>query len=171
MGAIGTNDDEMINSGTGLVALICKQVGVSNFVYITVAPEVKDVAQNIAFLQPYMNGKSFSRQTILSTFPNTSSTLIEPTFIYGGDQFSINPPRVAGFYGSFIENILSSPVVRAVEGAVPPGIVKIALEPPVSADAVANAAVAGALGQLSINILDSHDKINSAASKLMTTTR
>jgi len=165
VGAIGTPNDQVINQGTGVAALAAKEVGVQQFVYITVAPEVKEFAKDIAFLQDYMKGKGYSRDTVLSTFPQTS-TLIEPTFIYGGDEFAINPPRVAGFYGEFIEGLLGSSPVRAVEGVMPPGILKIALEPPISADAVAGAAVAGALGKSSTAILDSHDKIKAASTLL-----
>ena len=43
------------------------------------------------------------------------------------------------------------------------GFIKIALEPPVSVDAVAKAAVAGALGKAQ-PILDTYDKINEAGS-------
>lgn len=161
IGALGTPDDEGVNAATASIAFAAKEAGVRNFVYITVAPEVKEFGQDIDFLKGYMKGKEFSRQAVLATFPE-SCTLIEPTFIYGGDAFGINPPRVAGFYGQLIEGLLASPPIRAVEGILPPGIIKIALEPPVSVDAVVNAAVAGALGR-GTNILDTHDKIVQAA--------
>lgn len=164
IGAIGTDNDASINSATGLAALGAKSVGVDKFVYISVAPEVKDFAKNIDFLKPYMMGKSFSRDAVASNFPS-SSTLIEPTFIYGGDEFKLNPPRVAGFYGEFIETLLSSGPIRAVTNITPEGFVKVALEPPVSVDAVAAAAVAGALGKAPA-VLDTYDKIKDAAALL-----
>jgi hypothetical protein len=141
-----------------------KAAGVDRFVYISVAPEVKESAKDINFLKGYMAGKTFSRDSVLSSFPSGSSTLIEPTFIYGGDEFKVNPPRVAGFYGEFIEALLSSGPIRAVTNIAPGGIVKIALEPPVSVDSVANAAVAGALGKTTQAVLDTHDKIKEAGS-------
>ena len=162
VGAIGTADDKLVNSGTGIAAIAAKGAGVQQFVYITVAPEVKTFAKDLEFLKNYMDGKTFSRDTVLATFPS-GATLIEPTFIYGGDEFAINPPRVAGFYGSFIEGLLGSGPIRSVEGILPEGIVKIALKPPVAADDVAKAAVAGGLGKATA-ILDTHDKITSASS-------
>jgi hypothetical protein len=144
---------------------VAKTVGVKRFVYITVAPEVKEFATGIDFLDGYMKGKSFSRASVLSSFgsSNNNAILIEPTFIYGGDSFSVNPPRVASFYGQFIEGLLSSSPVRSIESIVPPGIIKIALEPPVAVDYVAKTAVAGALGKLNSSVFDTYDKIKDAA--------
>jgi len=174
IGCIGTEQDLKVNSATGLAAIGAKTAGVRQFVYISVAPEVKEFAKDIDFLKAYMEGKTFSQEAVLSSFGSTTtttggSTLIEPTFIYGGDSFNVNPPRVAGFYGEFIETLLSSGPIRAVTKIVPDGFIKIALEPPVSVDEVANAAVAGALGKTdptTASILDSYDKIV-AASKLI----
>jgi nucleoside-diphosphate-sugar epimerase len=163
IGAIGTANDASVNSATGLAALGAKAAGVDRFVYISVAPEVKEFAKDINFLKGYMAGKTFSQDAVASNFPSGSSTLIEPTFIYGGDEFNVNPPRVAGFYGEFIEALLSSGPIRAVTNIAPDGIVKIALEPPVSVDSVANAAVAGALGKTQA-VLDTHDKIKETGS-------
>lgn len=165
IGAIGTPDDEVVNGATGKIASVVKTLGVKRFVYITVAPEVKDFGSDIEFLKGYMKGKMFSRSSVLSTFGEQNAIFIEPTFIYGGDSFGINPPRVASFYGTFIEGLLSSNAIRSIEGILPPGIVKIALEPPVAVEDVALAAVAGALGK-SASILDTYDKIKEAAKVL-----
>jgi hypothetical protein len=165
IGAIGTPDDASINSATGFAAVGAKAAGVERFVYFSVAPEVKEFAKNIDFLKPYMQGKTFSQDTVVSNFPGSGSfTLIEPTFIHGGDEFNVNPPRVAGFYGEFIESLLGSAPIRAVTNICPEGIVKIALEPPVSVESVAGAAVAGALGKAQLQVLDTHDKIKEAGS-------
>jgi uncharacterized protein YbjT (DUF2867 family) len=164
VGTIGTEFDEQVNSATALAAAGAKAAGVQRFVYITVAPEVKEFAKDIDFLAGYMRGKTVSRDAVLANFPD-SSTLIEPTFIYGGGSFEINPPRVAGFYGKIIEGLLSSSPIRAVTGIAPAGIIKIALEPPVPVEAVASAAVAGALGKKGAPaILDTYDEIKQAAS-------
>jgi uncharacterized protein YbjT (DUF2867 family) len=164
VGTIGTEYDEQVNSATALAAAGAKAAGVQRFVYITVAPEVKEFAKDIDFLAGYMRGKTVSRDAVLANFPDTS-TLIEPTFIYGGGSFEINPPRVAGFYGKIIEGLLSSSPIRAVTGIAPAGIIKIALEPPVPVEAVASAAVAGALGKTGApSILDTYDEIKQAAS-------
>lgn len=166
IGAIGTKDDEKVNAGTGVAAVGAKATGtVQRFVYITVAPEVKEFARDIDFLQGYMAGKTSSRNAVLQSFQN-DAVLIEPTFIYGGGSFELNPPRVASFYGQFVEGILSSSPIRNVERLLSPGFLKIALEPPVPVEDVANAAVAGALGKTTLNILDSYDKIKQASSQL-----
>jgi uncharacterized protein YbjT (DUF2867 family) len=163
IGAIGSSNDGVVNAASGLAAQGAKAAGVDRFVYISVAPEVKEFAKGIDFLDEYMKGKTFSQSAILSSFPN-SATLIEPTFIYGGDEFSLKPPRVASFYGEFIEALLSSGPVRGITNIAPEGIIKIALEPPVSVDAVAAAAVNGALGTSSgVTELDTYDKIKAAA--------
>mmetsp|Transcript_18087 Transcript_18087/g.22142 ORF Transcript_18087/g.22142 Transcript_18087/m.22142 type:complete len:317 (-) Transcript_18087:102-1052(-) len=161
IGAIGTSDDQVVNSGTGIASLGAKSAGVKNFVYISVAPEVRASAQNVSFLEKYMTGKTFSEDSIKSSFANGEYTLIEPTFIYGGDKFAITPPRVADGYGKLVEGVLSTGPFRAV-ASIAPGIIGVALEPPVKVRAVASAAVAGALG-LTQSTLDSYDKINEAA--------
>jgi len=161
VGAIGTSNDQAVNAGTGVAASAAKAAGVSNFAYITVAPEVVEFGKGFDFLGPYMAGKQSSRATVLSEFGG-KATLIEPTFIYGGDKFEINPPRVASGYGKLVENVLSSGPIRAIDGVLG-GFPKIALEPPVSATSVAEAAVAGVLGKSSGNIFDTYDKIQAAA--------
>ena len=164
IGSIGTPNDQTVNSATGLAAAGAKAAGVDRFVYIAVAPEVKEWAQDFDFVKGYMVGKSFSMDAVTSNF-GSNSVLIEPTFIHGGEKFQVNPPRVAGFYGSFIEGLLSSGPFRAATKIAPEGFIKIALEPPISVDAVASAAVAGALGK-AIPVLDTYDKIQQAAASL-----
>lgn len=165
IGAIGTELDQPVNAGSGEAARGAKRANVERFVYISVAPEVVSMAKDIDFLKPYMTGKLQSETIIRSEFPN-ASTLIEPTFIYGGDDFKVNPPRVAQFYGSFIESVLSSSPLRALTNVAPEGIIKIALEPPVSVDTVAQAAVAAALGKTRVSTLDTYDTIRAAAATL-----
>lgn len=166
VGAIGTANDFTVNAGTGLAAQGAKAVGsVQKFVYITVAPEVKEFARNVDFLEAYMAGKSSSQDLVVALFQE-NGILIAPTFIYGGGSFELNPPRVASFYGQFIEGILSSSPIRNVERLLSPGFVKIALEPPVPVEDVAKASVAGALGETTLSILDSYDKIKQASLQL-----
>lgn len=167
VGSIGTPNDGVVNGGSGLAALGAKSAGVQRFVYISVAPEVRESTQNLSFLKDYMAGKTSSENFIKQNFGgdgNTSYMLIEPTFIYGGDKFQVNPPRVADGYGKLVETVLSSGLFRAA-ASVSPGIIGIALEPPVSVNDVAGAAVAGALGY-SVNVLDTYDKIREASSSL-----
>ena len=163
IGAINTVDDEVVNSGTGLASLGAKAAGVKNFVYIGVAPEVRESAKGIAFLEKYLDGKQFSEDTIRSNF-SSDCTIIEPTFIYGGDKFGLNPPRVADGYGNLVEGLLSSSPLRAA-ASISPGIIKVALEPPVKVGTVASAAVSAAFG-LTQSTLDTYDKINAASNLL-----
>jgi len=165
VGVIGTPLDKKVNSGSGLAAEAAKKAGVERFVYISVAPEVRKFGQGIDLFKEYMIGKQSSEDAIVSNFGNDSKnsyTLIEPTFIYGGDKFGINPPRVASGYGSIIESILASGPLRAATNIAPEGVIKIALEPPISADAVAKAAIASALRKTD-SVLDTYDKIQQAA--------
>jgi hypothetical protein len=162
VGKIGTADDEAINAATGHAAMAAKTAGVDRFVYITVSPDVKEFASDIDFLAGYMRGKKYSRDAVLEMYGD-KATLIEPTFIYGGGSFEVSPPRVPDFYGRVIEGLLSASPVRQLERVISPGIIKIALEPPVPVDDVARAAVAGALGKAPLSILDTYDKIKSAS--------
>ncbi|CAN0101301.1 unnamed protein product, partial [Heterosigma akashiwo] len=164
VGAIGTSlDVKVANSGTGLASNGAKAAGVKKFVYISVAPEVRDSVKSVSAFDNYMEGKTLSENAIKTNFAD-GYTIIAPTFIYGGDKFGINPPRVADGYGRLVEGLLSSGPFRAA-ASVSPGFIGVALEPPIKVSAVAGAAVAGALG-LSQPILDTYDEINEAASKL-----
>ena len=166
IGVIGTSSDATVNAASGLAAAGAKAAGVKHFTYISVAPEVREFAKDIDFLKDYMAGKTFSEESIASYFRD-SYTFIEPTFIYGGDEFALNPPRVASFYGKFIEGVLSSGPVRALTNVAPEGIIKIALEAPVSVESVASACIASSLaGATSIAVLDTYDKIQAAAKKI-----
>ena len=166
VGVIGTDSDAQINSGSGIAASAAKSAGCKHFAYISVAPEVREFGKGFDFLDNYMEGKAYSEGSIVSAFgaEGSSYTLIEPTFIYGGDKFGLKPPRVASFYGQFIESLLASAPFRAATNIAPEGFIKIALEPPVSATSVAKAAVAGALGKSTASVLDTYDKIMEASS-------
>ena len=78
IGSIGTPSDKAINAATGLAARGAKAAGVDRFVYISVAPEVREFAQGIDFLKDYMAGKSFSQDSVESYFPDSKHVFIEP---------------------------------------------------------------------------------------------
>merc|ERR1719215_461259 len=165
VGSIGTDMDGLVNSGSGKVAQSALPSSVKKFVYISVAPEVREASKGVSFLKDYMEGKSYSEASIQSAFGSSgrSYTLIKPTFIYGGDEFKVSPPRVATGYGKLVEGLLSTGVFRAAAGVLP-GIIGIALEPPVNVEAVAGAAVSAALGSNNVgNVLDTHDEIVDAS--------
>lgn len=83
------------------------------------------------------------------------------SFIYGGDSFGLFPPRVNNGYGSGVEELLSNGIISKVADAAP-GLIKVALRPPVSVDAVAGAAAKAAVGAVS-GSLDGTLAINAAA--------
>lgn len=62
----------------------------------------------------------------------------------GVDAFGVLPPRVADGCGSFVDQLLSFPVLQFVADKTP-GLLKVAFPPPVSVDAVAGASVQGIL--------------------------
>jgi len=159
---------QSINAASGLAAVGAKAAGVKHFVFISNAPEVKALmTENPAllnFLQPYAKGKALSEAFIQMSFgqgKGLSYTLVKPTFIFGGEKFGLTPPRVNKSYGELIETILSLGPFRAAANILP-GIIGIAFEPPVSAEAVAGAAIAGAFSDESL-VFDTHDKITNAA--------
>jgi hypothetical protein len=92
---------------------------------------------------------------------------VKPSFIYGGDSFGLFPPRVNTAYGSAVEELLSTPIVSSLAGALP-GLLKVALRPPVSVGSVAGAMAAAALAAPPttngmVEELDGTAAINSAA--------
>jgi len=156
LGAINTPNDLKVNAATGLAAVGAKKAGVKHFVYLSNAPEVRESVGQLEFLQGYMQGKAFSEEAIKQQNFD-SYTLIKPTFIYGGDKFGINPPRVVDAYGQLVEGLLSTAPFR-VAADILPGFLGLALEPPVSARDVASAAIEGAISSETM-VLDTHDKI------------
>ena len=136
------------------------------FVYVSVSRFVEEGLRNPiqpGFLRAYFDGKRQAESAIVSAFGLDRSAIIAPTFIYGGDAFSLSPPRVASAYGSLVERVLSLPPLRALAAAAP-GPVGLALRSPVSVDAVAAAAAAAALGRPgAMGRLDGADEINVAA--------
>lgn len=71
----------------------------------------------------YFDGKKRAEEAIVASFPSTG-VFIKPTFIYGGESFGLTPPRVSDGYGSAIDTLLSSGVVRSIAG-ISPGLVKV----------------------------------------------
>ena len=164
VGAIGTPYDNVVNAASGLAAQASKAAGVNRFVYVSVSPQVRDSTKDLHLLDSYMQGKIFSEDAIKSSFDSSSYTIVQPTFIYGGNQFGINPPRVNEQYGSLVETLLSSGPFRTL-AQITPGLISVALQPPISAHAVAGACVAGALGLTRERkvVLETYDAINDAS--------
>ncbi|CAM9257073.1 unnamed protein product [Ectocarpus sp. 4 AP-2014] len=165
VGVIGGSDEEMEKGNGDVNVQAARQAAngkAGRFVYVSVSHLVPEAVGGAAF-KGYFDGKSRAEEAIAKSFPSTG-VLIKPTFIYGGDSFGLTPPRVSDGYGSGIDALLSSSPIRAIAG-ISPGLIKVALSPPVSRDNVALACVAGALGRLQGTSFDGADEINAAASK------
>jgi hypothetical protein len=67
---------------------------------------------------------------------------VKPSFIYGGNKFGLIPPRVTKEYVSFIEGLLSFGIFTFLAD-ITPGLIKVALRPPSSVEAVAGACSVG----------------------------
>ena len=165
IGAIGF-DRQGLLQGNGVAnveaAAAAKVAGAQRMTYVSVSSEVVDAAGWLPpFFAGYFEGKSAAEDAVNGEF-GESACVVRPTFIYGGDEFGLFPPRVSGWYGAIIEELLSNGVF--VKGAeVLPGLLGVALLPPVSVDAVAAACAAHALGKLSGGGLDGTAAINAAA--------
>ena len=142
-------------------AYAAKQAGASSFVYVSVASEVVDARGWLPpFFDGYFDGKAQAESAISEAFAD-SATFVKPSFIYGGEEFGLFPPRVNSGYGSGVEELLSNGVITAVADKLP-GLIKVALRPPVSVDAVAGACSAAALGSIPAGVLDGTCAINMA---------
>jgi hypothetical protein len=76
-----------------------------------------------------------------------------PILADGGESFELPlpgrfvAPRVSAAYGSGVEEVLSLSPIQALADAAP-GLIKVALRPPSSVDAVATACALAAMGEL-----------------------
>jgi len=147
---------------------ICKALAKAGTVqrasYVSVSEELfdlKSVWNYLGFFLGYVDGKRQAEAALASLTPG-QLTIVRPTFIYGGDSFGIAPPRVTAEYGSFIEDLLSKPPIVALAGVMP-GLIKIALRPPVSAEAVAAACARAALGEIEPAELQGLEAIKTAS--------
>jgi len=80
---------------------------------------------------------------------------------YGGSDFGLLPPRVNYEYGSGVEELLFLPPFKFLAD-VTPGLIKVALRPPVCVDSVAAACAKAALDDSGADllVLDGTDAIN-----------
>ena len=146
VGSINTPDDEVINAANGKAAVGARMGGASKFVFIGNDESVRELSQSIPFLKGYATGKKRAEAKIRETFgPSSDYCIVEPTFIYGGDDFGINPPRIASSVGQIADQLLGLYPIQAIADALP-GVLGVALSPPVSRERVASAAVNAALG-------------------------
>ena len=96
VGVIGTDDAKM-RAGNGdynvVVVEAAKAAGVRRFVYVSVASIVPDVVGGVA-MKGYFEGKTMAEDAIRANFDANEYVIVKPSFIYGGDAFSLTPPRV-----------------------------------------------------------------------------
>lgn len=162
IGAIGSGDDARGNGATNEAAVAAAAAAkAKRFVLVSASGQVAQSGLDAVF-GGYVEGKRRAEAAVAATFPG-AALVLQPTFIYGGEEFSATPPRVAGWYGAKVEGLLDTGLFRGLASATP-GFIRLALSPPNSAEEVAAAAVAGALGQAT-GTLGDHDLIKAAAAK------
>jgi len=148
----------------------------STYVYCSVASEV--AACEKKWLPPYFSGYFKGKRMAEAAFKDAAEckesggrvVLVKPSFIYGGDSFGLFPPRVNDAYGSVVEELLSVSLTSSIADALP-GLIKVALRPPVSVESLAAAmcaatlagSSAGSTGTMEVSELDGTAAINSAA--------
>lgn len=163
-----------------------KRAGVKRAAYVSVASEVVACEENwLPFAKDefgaYFAGKRAAEVAAADAVSGDATKLciVKPTFIYGGDSFEVPlpgkfvAPRVSAGYGAAVEEVLSLGFIGALADRLP-GLIKVALRPPVSADAVAAACAKAALGELTtgdatrraVGTLDGTADIRAAAGEL-----
>eukprot|EP00566_Odontella_aurita_P009153 CAMPEP_0113593090 /NCGR_PEP_ID=MMETSP0015_2-20120614/38225_1 /TAXON_ID=2838 /ORGANISM="Odontella" /LENGTH=514 /DNA_ID=CAMNT_0000499731 /DNA_START=26 /DNA_END=1570 /DNA_ORIENTATION=+ /assembly_acc=CAM_ASM_000160 len=163
VGSIGTENDEAVNAASGTAAAGAKLAGVDRFVFVGNAPRVRSLSKNLPFLKGYAKGKEISERRIRENFDDYC--IVQPTFIYGGDEFALNPPRVSTSIGQIAEDILGLYPVAALSEALP-GVLGVATEAPIGVERVAAAAVNAAIGLCGgKHVLEGRDEIIIAACK------
>ena len=145
-----TEQDHAVNAANGVAAIAAKQAGCQRFVVVGNDPRVRSLTASTA----YAKGKEQAEHVIQQQFPGRQTCIIQPTFIYGGNEFSFNPPRIPDSVGQVAEDVLGLYPIQAVSGALP-GLLGVVTAAPVSRHRVAAAAVNAALG-----LLDDDDDAN-----------
>lgn len=149
----GNSQDEAGNAAVGKAALgaagrgeggMKKKTTVERFVSIGNDARMREFSHSFGPLRAYAKGKEQAETDIRNAFP-TGHCIIQPTFIYGGDDVSLQPPRVPSTVGQVAEDILGLYPMQALSNALP-GPLGMLLGAPVSRERVAAAAVHAALG-------------------------
>lgn len=107
------------------------KANVARFVYISVHPDVEKVASAAGLLPDYFKGKAEAEAAMREKYGNgnTSLTIIRPTFVYGGDDIGISPPRVPYAIGAWVDSFMSVPALpwgRAVAAVAPVDVTETA---------------------------------------------
>lgn len=170
VGVVGT-DREKLEEGNGAANVAAfasaKRGGrIKRSAFVSVASEVSACEEKWLpeFFGGYFEGKRMSEEAARDAVDGDvtqACIIVRPTFIYGGDTFGLLPPRVNFEYGSGVEELLSLGVFKVLADILP-GLIKVALRPPSSVDAVAAACASAALGEIQGGVLDGASEINSA---------
>ncbi|KAL7500612.1 hypothetical protein ACHAWT_011244 [Skeletonema menzelii] len=169
VGAIGT-DPSILLKGNGdankaAFASAMRGGNLKRAAYVSVASEVDACKENWLpeFFKSYFEGKIVAEKAAVDSVGGDTSKVcfVKPTFIYGGDSFGINPPRVNFEYGAGVEELLFLPPFK-IAADLTPGLIKVALRPPVCVDSVAGACAKAALDDSGADLptLDGTEAIN-----------
>ena len=172
VGVFKPGDDDAMREGNGTynVRVVDAAVAakVDRFVYVSVASIVPDAlggAESVPVMAGYFAGKKMTEEAVANAFEDSNVCLVKPSFIFGGDAFSVNPPRVTQQYGDVLVKILGSGFVKSVAQRSP-GPIALTLAEPVSVDDVAGAVCAGVFGRNQKMSCDGTDEIKACAAAM-----
>ena len=172
VGVFKPGDDDAMREGNGTynVRVVDAAVAakVDRFVYVSVASIVPDAlggAESAPVMAGYFAGKKMTEEAVANAFEDSNVCLVKPSFIFGGDAFSVNPPRVTQQYGDVLVKILGSGFVKSVAQRSP-GPIALTLAEPVSVDDVAGAVCAGVFGRIQKMSCDGTDEIKACAAAM-----
>lgn len=146
VGAIGT-DPTILRRGNGdanaaAFASAARGGKLRRAAYVSVSSEVDACKENWLpeFFGSYFEGKTIAERAAVDALGGDAKKLclVKPTFVYGGSEFGLLPPRVNFEYGAGVEELLMLPPFEFLAN-VSPGLIKVALRPPVCVDSVAAA--------------------------------
>ena len=172
VGVFKPGDDDAMREGNGTynVRVVDAAVAakVDRFVYVSVASIVPDAlggAESAPVMAGYFAGKKMTEEAVANAFEDSNVCLVKPSFIFGGDAFSVNPPRVTQQYGDVLVKILGSGFVKSVAERSP-GPIALTLAEPVAVDDVAGAVCAGVFGRNPRMSCDGTDEIKACAAAM-----
>lgn len=169
VGVVGTDPDALLkgNGNANVAAFGSAQRGgkLQRAAYVSVGSEVDACKENWLpeFFKSYFEGKIIAEKAAIDAMGGDAKKVcvVKPTFIYGGTGFGLLPPRVNYEYGSGVEELLMLPPFKFLAD-VTPGLIKVALRPPVCVDSVAAACAKAAMDESGVDllVLDGTDAIN-----------
>ena len=132
VGVVGTDAAELLagNGATNVKAFEAgRRAGIRRAVCVGVASEVAACKESLPdFFLSYFQGKDETEAAVAASVDgdgdSCSFAVVKPTFIYGGDEFGLLPPRVTAAYGSGVEELLTLKPFRMLADATP-GLIKV----------------------------------------------